>query len=91
MTSSSNPVIGALALRCCAFHNAEPLTDAQKHRIVGRLPLMRMRITCRSIFGPDAMVEPYQPPDRCATHAGFNGWTAVTGGRMRAPTLTERR
>ena len=28
----------------CGFDN-EPLTDAQKHRTVGKLPLMRMRIT----------------------------------------------
>ena len=53
-----------------------------------------MRITCRSIFGPDALVEPHEPPDRSAAspaHVGFNGRTAVTGGPMRTRTHTHRK
>lgn len=92
VTGSSNTVDGGL---CCAFHNTEPLTDAQKHRIVSELPLMRMRITCRLTFGPGAVVEPHDPPDRStATPAhvwGSSGRTAVTGGSTRARTPTERR
>lgn len=80
---------------CCSFHNARPLTDAQKHRTVCKLPLMRMRITRRLNFGPDAVVEPHDPPDRStATPAhvwGSSGRTAVSGGSTRARTPTERR
>ena len=96
MTGSSNMVVGEFDRGwCCAFHNTEPLTDAQKHRTVGELPVMRMRITRRLISDPDAVAEPHEPPDRsAATPAhmwGPAGRTAVTGGSTRARTPTERR